>query len=64
MRGLGLGGAICINLCGGIVLALWLIAGDLSLPLRGLVLLWGLVVILVGISIFEFFSQRKRYRDA
>ena len=51
--GLGLGGAIAINLCGGLVLGGWLVFGDLSLPLRGLIFLWFLVVLLVGISIVE-----------
>jgi len=51
--GLGLGGAIAINLCGGLVLCGWLVFGDLSLPLRGLIFLWFLVVLLVGISVVE-----------
>jgi len=51
--GLGLWGAISINICGGIVLALWLISGNLDLPLRGMIILWVLVFILVGISLIE-----------
>ena len=51
--GLGLAGAIAINLSGGTVLGIWLIAGDLSLPLRGWIFLWTLVVMLVGISAVE-----------
>ena len=51
--GLGLGGAIAINLCGGLVLCGWLVFGDLSLPMRGLVFLWFLVVLLLGISAVE-----------
>ena len=51
--GLGLGGAIAINLCGGLVLFGWLVFGDLSLPLRGLIFLWCLVVLLLGISVVE-----------
>src|SRR5210317_2249279 len=35
MIGLGLGGAVAINLSGGFVLILWLILGDLNIPLRG-----------------------------
>lgn len=35
VRGLGLGGAITINLCGGGVLLSWLVLGDLTVPLRG-----------------------------
>ena len=51
--GLGVMGAISINLCGGIVLALWLIFGGLSLPTRGIVFLWALVAVLVGVSSVE-----------
>jgi hypothetical protein len=54
--GLGLGGAIAINLCGGLVLFGWLVFGELSLPLRGLVFLWSLVVLLLGISVLELIS--------
>ena len=53
--GLGLGGAIAINLCGGFVLATWLIFGDLNIPLRGQIFLWVLVFILVAISAVELF---------
>ena len=51
--GLGLGGAVSINLCGGAVLGLWLIFGHLDIPTRGQVLLWLLVVLLVGLSAVE-----------
>ena len=57
--GLGLGGAIAINLCAGIVLALWLVAGNLELPLRGSLFLWAIVVLLVGISLTEFIASRS-----
>ena len=52
-KGLGLGGAIAINLCGGCVLAIWLLADKLTLPLRGQLLLWFLVVLSVGLSLLE-----------
>ena len=58
--GLGLGGAIAINLCGGSVLALWLLAGDLVLPARGWIFLWTLAVILVGISGVELLVHLKK----
>lgn len=54
--GLGLGGAVAINLCGGLVLGAWLLFGSLSLPIRGFVLLWLLVAVLVGISIAEIIN--------
>lgn len=53
--GLGLGGAISINMCGGIALALWLLFGNLVIPIGGKVFLWILVLILVGISSMELF---------
>jgi hypothetical protein len=51
--GLGLGGAIAINLSGGVVLTAWLLFGDLALPLRGKVILWALALCLVVISLVE-----------
>ena len=51
--GLGLGGAVAINLCGGVVLGGWLLLGGLHLPLRGRVFLWALVALLVGLSVVE-----------
>ena len=51
--GLGLAGAISINLCGGGALALWLVFGNLDLPARGAAALWVLVAILVGLSVAE-----------
>ena len=57
LSGLGLGGAVAINLCGGGVLLLWLISGVLDLPLRGSVFLWTLAIILVGISIIELIAH-------
>ena len=57
--GLGLVGAISINLCGGLVLAAWLGSGALALPVRGQVFLWALVVVLVGISGLELVAQLR-----
>ena len=57
--GLGLLGAISINMCGGLVLAGWLLFGALSLPTRGQVVLWVLVLILVGISGLELATQLR-----
>ena len=62
--GLGLLGAVVINLCGGVVLGAWLIWGDLELPLRGSAFLWSLVILLVGISSIELatkFSKQKKF---
>jgi hypothetical protein len=58
--GLGLWGAGAINLCGGLVLAAWLLWGHLELALRGRIFLWSLVAVLVGVSLVEFLPQRTR----
>jgi hypothetical protein len=57
--GLGFSGAIAINLCGGFVLALWLIFGNLNLPIKGQIILWIVVFLLIGISFFELYFSRK-----
>jgi hypothetical protein len=59
-KGLGLGGAIIINLCGGCVLAIWLLSDKLILPLRGQLLLWFLVLLLIGLSLLEAISHVRR----
>ena len=58
--GLGLGGAVAINLCGGAVLFFWLLSGVLDLPLRGLVFLWVLAIALVGISAAELLAHYRK----
>ena len=57
--GLGLDGAVAINLCGGFVLAGLLAFGDLVLPLRGTVFLWALVALLLGISAVEIIMRNQ-----
>ena len=51
--GLGLHGAIAINLCGALFLVGWLLSGKLDILLRGEVFLWGLATLLVVISLVE-----------
>lgn len=58
--GLGLFGAIAINLCGGSALALWLIFGHLDLPARGLAFLWSLVAVLIVLSTAELVHAVRR----
>jgi hypothetical protein len=59
LTGLGLAGAVAINLCGGLILALWLTLGELSIPTRGTVILGALAVLLVGISGVELRAQLR-----
>ena len=61
IRGLGLGGAIVINICGAGILALWLILEPLNIPLRGLLTLWGVAVVVLGIGILEILAKTWRY---
>ena len=58
--GLGLGGAISINLMGGIVLFIWLVSGNLNLPIQGNILLWFLDIILFGVSLLELIAYFKK----
>jgi hypothetical protein len=62
--GLGLRGAVAINLCGGFALIAWLLLGNLDLPLRGDIFLWGLGAALVGLSAVEFAAQGFQRRQA
>ena len=56
LSGLGLGGAMAINLVFGVALFCWLLFGQVALPLRGALVLWGLAAILVAIGLAEVFS--------
>ena len=61
IRGLGLGGAIAINLCGSLVLLDWLIFAPPALPLRGLILLWGIGILVLKIGLVELAAKSWRY---
>lgn len=58
--GLGLGGAVVINLYAALILVIWLVGGRLNIPLRGHLVLWGLVIVLVAISGVELRVQRNK----
>jgi len=64
VRGLGLGGAIAINLCGGGALLVWLLAVPLGLPLRGTITLWVVAVLVLGIGVAEIASRSWAYDGA
>lgn len=51
--GLGLHGAIAINLSGALFLVGWLLIGKLDTPLRGGVFLWSVAAVLIAISMAE-----------
>ncbi|MFZ0427563.1 MAG: serine/threonine-protein kinase [Acidobacteriota bacterium] len=62
LRGLGLGGAIAINLAGGGTLLVWLAIGSLGIPLRGYVILWivDLVVLFIGAAELKTIYSNRR----
>jgi len=60
MGGLGLAGAIAINLCGGGVLLLWLLLKPFDLPMRGHIVLWTVAIIVVGVGLVELISGSWR----
>ena len=57
--GLGLHGAIAINLSGAMFLVGWLLIGNLEIPLRGQVFLLSLAVLLIVIGILELTRSRS-----
>ena len=63
VRGLGLGGAIAINICGAGVLLVWLLLGGLALPPRGQVILWVVTLVVLGIAIAEIAARSWKYKD-
>lgn len=58
--GLGLGGAVAINLAAASVLIVWLIWGNLEIPTRGRVLIGMLSAGLLAISSFELWVRWNR----
>jgi hypothetical protein len=62
--GLGLGGAITINLCGAGVLAVWLTVAAETVPIRGRILLWLIATMVLGIGAAELAIVTGRRRGS
>jgi hypothetical protein len=62
IRGLGLGGAIAINLCGALALFVWLMSTPFDIPLRGHVILWSVAIIVLVVGIVEILSKAWQYK--
>lgn len=62
VRGLGLGGAIAINICGSLVLLSWLVFSPPAIPLRGSLLLWAIGLLVLGIGLVELIAKSWQYR--
>jgi uncharacterized membrane protein len=60
MTGLGIGGAITINIIAAIVLILWLVFGNLDIPVRGYVFLGVVAVVVLGISLVELQARYQK----
>jgi len=61
IRGLGLSGAIAINICGSLVLLGWLVFAPPVISLQGLLLLWGIGILVLGIGLVELAAKSWRY---
>jgi hypothetical protein len=57
MRGLGIAGAILINICGAGALVYWLLFGNLDLALNGSIFLWLIAIIVLGVACAEVISK-------
>ncbi len=57
IRGMGLGGAIAINLCGAGVLLVWLLVAPFDIPLRGHIILWSIAIIVLIVGLAEIISK-------
>ena len=61
--GLGIEGAIAINFCGAGVLVAWLMNGGLSIATRGLVFLWSVAILVLGIGVTELAVRARENRQ-
>lgn len=59
-RGLGLAGAIAINVLGGGAVLVWLVIDPFVIPTRGYVVLWLVVLAVVGTAVVEVFALTLR----
>jgi len=61
IRGLGIGGAIVINYCGGLTLLVWLLFFPLDIPLHGYIILWIVAIVVLFIGIAETVTKSWNY---
>jgi hypothetical protein len=59
-HGLGLDGAIAINLCGAGAVAAWLLVAPEAFPPRGRVTLWVIAILVIGIGLVELRHRSRR----
>jgi len=61
--GLGIDGAIAINLVGGGVLFVWLLSQPLAIPTRGIITLWIVAAVVLVIGFVELYYWRGAAND-
>ncbi|MCP4368418.1 MAG: hypothetical protein GY797_09960 [Deltaproteobacteria bacterium] len=59
--GLGLGGALAINICGAGVLLVWLFVAPFDIPIRGHIILWSIAIIVLIVGPAEIITKTWRY---
>jgi uncharacterized membrane protein YjjB (DUF3815 family) len=57
MSGLGIAGAILINICGAGALVYWLVFENLNLSLNSSIFLWSIAIIVLGVACAEIISK-------
>ena len=57
--GLGLEGAITINILGAGALVAWILAGHLQLPQRGYLFLWLIAILVLGVALIELIYKLR-----
>jgi hypothetical protein len=64
VRGLGLHGAVAINICGALVLLVWLLIDPFNLPARGYIILWIIALGVLLIALVELLARSPRLPHA
>jgi hypothetical protein len=59
-RGLGLDGAVAINLCGAGVLAAWLVVRPMDFSPAGRITLWAVSGLVIGLGLVELLHRRAK----
>ena len=62
-QGLGLDGAIAINLCGAGVVVGWLVIAPHAIPPRGRITLWVIALVVIGIGLVELWHRFSTKED-
>ncbi len=61
-HGLGLAGAIIINILGAATVLVWLLLDPFNLPMHGYIVLWAVALTVLGIGLVELAAMARRPR--